>query len=70
MKPEYQWVPPFTVLMMPLDANGDGPEMEPKNIARTVFQVWDATFTTVSEHSNIVDAEREAAALNDKYCES
>ena len=48
--------PPYTVVSMPLNAAGQGPEMLPWRVVKTVWQVWDATNRTVSEHPTYREA--------------
>lgn len=46
----------YSILNMPLNADGNGPEMDPSKVVKTIWQILDAEFTTISEH----DAKHEA----------
>jgi len=45
---------------MPLNANGEGPEIDPSKVAQTLWEVWDANCRTVAAFDNY------AAALDRK----
>jgi hypothetical protein len=60
-----KFTPPFQVIPMPLNANGDGPEMNPFLVARTTFEVWDAACSTVASFEHASDAELFASDCND-----
>lgn len=61
---EQKFVAPFHAIMMPLNDKGEGPEMDPKKVNKTVWQVWDAANQTVSEHGDKANALAHAAELN------
>ncbi len=63
-------VPPFVVIPMGLDEAGNGPVLDPIELHKTVYQVWDACNMTVAQFDTQLEAAMEAAALNDKFCES
>lgn len=45
----YPWFsPPFHYIPMPLNADGDGPEMDAGKVTRTEHQVWNGAFLPVA----------------------
>lgn len=56
--------PPFIVLLMPLDYQGRGPASE-EDTVKTIWQVWDAAWRTVSSHDTEAEA-IDAARLAEK----
>lgn len=50
------------IIPMGLNADGEGPADEADTV-RTVFQIWDDEFVTLSEHNTRQEAETELARL-------
>lgn len=54
----------FTVVLMPCDSEGKGPEMNPKYQAYTLYQVWDDCNVTIFESFDKFEAEIVCERLN------
>lgn len=48
---------------IPLNKQGEGPEMDYDKIVKTVWQIWDANFATIAEHSSEEEAKKEVVEL-------
>lgn len=57
---------PFYPIMMPLNKDGNGPEMDNKNVTEIKFEVWDMFCNTHGSHSNMPDAINHSTLLNEK----
>lgn len=55
--------PLYMVLPMPINENGQGPEMDTTKVVKTVYQVWDENCVTVAEFDNEADAVRRCEEL-------
>lgn len=60
---DIDYIPPFTVIPMPLDKDGNGPA-DKDNAVKVVYQVWDAACQTVSEHGSQLQADFACAERN------
>jgi hypothetical protein len=54
--------PPFVIIPMPLNANGEGPAAEAETV-RTVWQIWDACNMTVAEFDTEAEATEYLAGI-------
>lgn len=45
-----------TVIPMPLNKDGEGPEMDPNKVVETVWELWDDDCQTLSVHPTEVEA--------------
>lgn len=58
---------PFCVVPMPLNKHGEGPETIQTKVVRTVYQVWDANFQSVSEHVSELEAQQVLSELRETF---
>jgi hypothetical protein len=58
-------IPPYFVIQMPLNTNGEGPAGEHETV-RVVYQIWDSCNMTVEEFTSPFDANRRCSELNTK----
>lgn len=62
-----EYYKPFMVIPMPVNKNGNGPEMVPDKIVKTVFEIWDSTNQTVAICYNKDMANNITSLLNNNY---
>lgn len=58
------YFPPFMVVPMPVNKDGDGPEMDESLVVETRYEVWDSVFQTLHDFDNIVEAQQMADKMN------
>lgn len=46
-----KYEPPFSVVCMPINAEGRGPEMDKTKVVKEEWEIWDALNQTVSTHT-------------------
>lgn len=61
---EVQYEPPFIVIPMTVNADGQGPEMDEDKVVKVYWQVWDALNQTVMEYEDEGDAMNFCDLLN------
>lgn len=49
-------IPPFVVVPLPVNANGEGPEMDPFKVSKVLWEVWDGAGQVVSQHETKLEA--------------
>lgn len=54
----------YFVIEMPVNAAGQGPELDPPAVADVVWEVWDDNNVTVSVHNSAAEAQAAADRLN------
>lgn len=62
-------VPPFHVVPMPINVDGEGPEMDPTKVVKTMYEVWDSLNQTIGEFNAIEFANIAVNSLNNLYLE-
>lgn len=45
----HQPEPPYIVVDMPLNAAGEGPELDQTLVRRVIYQIWDSNNVTIKE---------------------
>lgn len=60
-----EWM--FFPIMMPLNADGDGPATIGEDATQITFEVWDQALETHASFDNLPDAINEAMRLNREY---
>lgn len=48
--------PPFTIIPMPYNADGGGPEMDPAKVVCTVYEIWDIGCRTLGVFDTLAQA--------------
>ena len=64
MKSTDELYPPFYAVKMPLNADGEGPEMDPNKVFAITWEVWDALNLAVCTTSDEAVAKLIAQRLN------
>lgn len=57
-------LPPFVIVAIGLNEDGEGPETDPTKIASTQWEIWDAANETVSIHPTQEEALRTKDAID------
>lgn len=65
-----EFIEPYCVVCMPLNEDGNGPEIDPSRVAKNVWEVWDSMFATVATFDSQEEAESDAARRNSEFAES
>ena len=60
----YKYEAPFTVVEMPINREGKGPEMDQSKVVKVIFQVWDSNNATFKEFNSEARAEYICRKLN------
>ena len=55
---------PFFVVDMPINADGDGPEMDPAKVQVTLYEIWNGHCLSLGQFADRSLAEFCCAALN------
>lgn len=55
---------PFIVIDMPLNADGEGPEMNQLLVRRIVYEIWDSNNATIRRYNSLKKAERVCHKMN------
>lgn len=59
-----EYIPPFSVLPMPLNEKGEGPETNEALVVTTLYEVWDRANQTVHSFNEQKEADLFCARLN------
>lgn len=55
----------YFIVPIPVNADGDGPEMDPEKVTSIVYEIWDEDFITVFTTTSKEEAQKECDILNE-----
>jgi len=55
----------YFVIDMPVNSNGDGPEMDKEKITKIYWQIWDENFQFISAYETKEEADYQCSIMNE-----
>lgn len=60
----------YFVVDMPLNAEGNGPEMNPSLVTEVLWEIWDETFQLIASYATKTEADHQCIILNNESSNS